>query len=109
MKNNKDLIQRFTNAVYKGQLWIQQASSKEVAKAMQPFFEDISLEDLTTVVDRYKSIDAWSQNPVLKEEGLKKLMTVMKEAKELDKEAPYKDIVNTEFANNAIKILNKIY
>ncbi len=31
-------------------------------------------------------------------------MAVMKEAKELDKEAPYEDIVNTEFANNAIKI-----
>ena len=103
MAENEDLIQRFTNAVYKGQLWVQSASDEEVAKAMQPFFTDISQDDLTTVVNRYKSIDAWNQDPVLKEKSLNKLMEVMKEAKELDKEAPYKDIVNTNFANNAIK------
>lgn len=103
MNENKDLIQRFTNAVYKGQLWVQSASDEEVAKAMQPFFNDMSLDDLVSVVKRYKEVDAWSKDPVLKEESLNKLMEVMKEAKELDKEAPYKDIVNTDFANNAMK------
>lgn len=103
MKDNKDLVQRFTNAVYKGQLWVQKSSSEDVAKSMQPFFEDIALDDLVKVVDRYKSIDAWSQDPVLKEESLNRLMNVMAEAGELDKEPPYKDIVNTDFANTAIK------
>ncbi|MGL6107739.1 ABC transporter substrate-binding protein [Romboutsia sp.] len=103
MNDNKDLIQRFTNAVYKGQQWCKTASSEEIAKAMQPFFNDLSLDDLVSVVDRYKSIDAWSTDPLLKEESLNSLMKVMKEAKELDKEPPYKDIVNTEFATNAIK------
>lgn len=102
MADNQELIQRFTNALYKGQQWVQTASSEEIAKAMQPFFDDQSLDDLTTVVERYKSIDAWSHNPLLTEESLNKLMTVMKEAKELDKEAPYKNIVNTDFANNAM-------
>lgn len=103
MAENKDLLQRFTNAVYKGQLWIQTASDEEVAKAMQPFFTDISQDDLVSVVNRYKEVDVWSQDPVLKEESLNKLMEVMKEANELDKEPPYKDIVNTNFANNSIK------
>ena len=44
-----------------------------------------------------------SQEPILKEESLNKLMEVMNKAKELDKEHPYKDIVNTKFASNAIK------
>ncbi|MEF9992399.1 MAG: ABC transporter substrate-binding protein [Peptostreptococcaceae bacterium] len=100
---NADLIQRFTNAVYRGQLWVQQASSEEVAKAMQPFFNDMSLDDLIIVVDSYKKIDAWSQNPVLTEESLNNLMKVMDEAGELDKEPPYKDIVNTDFANKTIQ------
>ena len=103
ISENEDLLQRFTNAVYKGQLWVQSASDEEVAKAMQPFFTDISQDDLVSVVKRYKEVDAWSKDPMLKEESLNKLMAVMKEAKELDKEPPYKDIVNTDFANNAIK------
>lgn len=102
MADNADLIQRFTNALYKGQQWVQTASSQEIAEAMHPFFEDIEMDDLVTVVDRYKSIDAWCSDPLLKEESLNTLMDVMKEANELDKEAPYKDIVNAEFANKAI-------
>ena len=102
MDKNSDLIQRFTNALYKGQQWVQSASSEEIAKAMQPFFEDDSLDDLISVVDRYKSIDAWSSDPLLNEESLNNLMAVMEEAGELDKEPPYNTIVNTEFATNAI-------
>lgn len=103
MNDNKDLIQRFTNALYKGQQWIQRASDEEIAKAMQPFFEDNSLEDLIIVAQKYKEIDAWCSDPILKEESLNRLMDVMTEAGELDKKAPYDKIVNTDFANTAIE------
>lgn len=106
MSENKDLIQRFTNAVYKGQLWVQSASSEEIAKAMQPFFDDMSLDDLISVVDRYKEIDAWCQEPTLKEESLNKLMEVMTEAGELDKKPLYSDIVTTDFTDKAIKSID---
>lgn len=102
ISKNEDLIQRFTNALYKGQQWVQSASSEEIAKAMQPFFDDNSLNDLISVVDRYKAIDAWSSNPLLTEKSLNNLMVVMKEAGELDKEPPYNAIVNTKFATNSI-------
>lgn len=103
LAENEDLIQRFTNALYKGQQWCQTASSEEVAKAMQPFFNDLSLNELITVVDSYREIDAWCSEPVLTEESLNRLMDVMKDAGELDKEVPYNDIVNTEFATKAIE------
>lgn len=103
MEKDPDLIQRFTNAVYRGQLWVQSATSEEIAEAMQPFFEDIAMEDLVSVVNRYRSIDAWSSDPILKEESLNKLMDVMEEAGELEKKADYNSIVNTDFAKDAIK------
>lgn len=103
LADNADLVQRFTNALYKAQQWCQSASSEEVAKAMQPFFNDLSLDELIIVVDSYKEIDAWCFDPVLSEESLNKLMEVMKDAGELDKEAPYKDLVITEFATKAIE------
>ncbi len=102
MADNEDLLQRFTNAIYKGQKWVESASSEEIAKAMQPFFNDLSLNDLISVVDRYKSIDAWCSDPVLTEEELNTLMTIMEEANELDQKAPFEEIVNNDFANNAI-------
>ena len=103
MKENSDLIQRFTNALYEGQKWIQQASDEEIAEAMQPFFEDTSKEDLIVVAQRYKEIDAWSSDPLLKEESLNRLMDVMIEGGELNEKIPYDSVVTTDYAENAIK------
>ncbi|MCC3868460.1 ABC transporter substrate-binding protein [Terrisporobacter mayombei] len=103
MDKNSDLIQRFTNALYKGQKWVQQASDEEVAKAMQPFFEDTSLEDLIVVTQKYKEIDAWSSDPLLKEDSLNRLMDVMIEGGELNEKVPYDSVVTTTYAENAIK------
>ena len=94
MKENEDLIQRFTNALYKGQQWVQQASDEEIAKAMQPFFEDSSLEDLKVVAQKYKEIDAWSSEPTLTSKSLSNLMNVMVEAGELDKSISYDNVYN---------------
>ncbi len=103
MDKNSDLIQRFTNALYKGQKWVQQASDEEVAKAMQPFFEDTSLEDLIVVAQKYKEIDAWSSDPLLKEDSLNRLMDVMIEGGELNDKVPYDSVVTTTYAEKAIK------
>lgn len=103
INKNPETIQKFTNAVYKGQLYVQNKSAEEIAKSIAPFFKDIKMEDLVVVVDRYKSIDAWCENPVLKEDSLNRLMDVIKLAKELDKKAPYDKIVTTKFAKEAIK------
>lgn len=102
IEGNEDLVQRFTNAIYKGQLWVQDASDEEIAKAMQPFFNDLSLNDLVNVVARYREIDAWCTDPILEEEELNTLSEIMIEAGELDQTADYDALVNTDFANEAI-------
>ena len=103
MDENSDLVQRFTNALYKGQQWVQKASDEEIAKAMQPFFEDTSLDDLKVVAQKYKEIDAWASNPLLKEESLNRLMDVMIEGRELDEKIPYDSVVTTTYAQKAIE------
>ena len=102
MDENSDLVQRFTNALYKGQQWVQKASDEEIAKAMQPFFEDTSLDDLKVVAQKYKEIDAWASDPILKEESLNRLMDVMIEGGELDEKIPYDSVVTTTYAQKAI-------
>ena len=100
---NKDLIERFTRAIYKGQQFVQTHEAKEIAEIIAPQFKETTVEDLTTVIERYKAIDAWCENPILKEESLNRLMDVMELAGELDKRAPYQTIVTTEYAEKVIK------
>ena len=103
MEANPDVIQRFTNAVYKGQQFVANNSAEDIAPLLQPYFEDISQEDMITVVQRYKDIEAWDTNPILEPEALEKLMDVMALAGQLEERADYNDIVTTEFAEKAIQ------
>lgn len=103
INNNKDIIQGFTNAVYKGQTWVKEHTAKEIAEKIQNFFPDTDLSMLESSIQRYKDIDAWNETPVLKQEAFDKLQTVMQEAGELTTKAPYETIVNNEFAKKAIK------
>jgi len=103
IEKNGDLIQRFTNAIYKGQKWVDSHSPREIAEALKDFFPDTDIDTLENVAKRYKDIDAWNKDPVMKESSLELLQVVMEEAKVLDKRAPYDKIVTTEFAERAIE------
>ncbi len=105
LEKNKEVIQRFTNAIYKGQRWCDTHSPKEIAEVIKNSFPDTDLEILEAVAKRYKEIDAWSQDPVLKESSLDRLQDVMEEAGVITKRAPYDKIVTPEYANKAIEKL----
>ena len=98
IEKNADLIQRFTNAVYKGQQWVATHTDTEVAQAVAEFFADTSLDLLTASVASYRAIDAWNTDPVMSEESFNRLQTVMTEAGELTKTADYTKVVNNTFA-----------
>ena len=101
IENNEETIQTFTNAIYKGQLWVKEHSSEEIAKVIQSFFPDTDLELLSEVIQNYKDIDAWNETPILKEESFNRLQEVMTSAGELEEKAPYDKIVNNTYAEKA--------
>ncbi len=107
IEENGDIIQKFTNAIYKGQLWVEKHTPEEVAKAIKPSFPETDEQILVSVARRYKENDTWKKDPVVKKEALALLADVMKEAGELKEAAPYDKIVNTDFAKKAIETLKE--
>lgn len=103
IESNQRIIQGFTNAVYKGQVWVKEHTAREIAEKIQGFFPDTGIDMLTNSIQRYKDIDAWNETPVLEQEAFDRLQTVMQEAGELSNKAPYDVIVNNEFAKKAVK------
>ncbi len=99
--NNEDTIQKFTNAIYKGQKWVKEHSSKEIAEAIKSFFPSTDVDQLATAVQSYMDIDAWNETPVLKKEAFDRLQEVMTQADELQQSAPYDKIVNNTYAEQA--------
>ncbi len=100
IEKNEDTIQKFTNAIYKGEQWVKEHSADEIAKVISSFFPDTEEKLIATAVQSYKDIDAWNETPVLKEESFNKLQEVMTLAGELETKAPYDKIVNNKFSEN---------
>lgn len=103
IEENSEIIEGFTRAIYKGEQFVEEHSANEIAEIIQDFFPDTTVESLTKSVQTYKDIDAWKENPILKEEAFDKLQLIMTEAGELDKKAPYEMIVNNSFAEKVIQ------
>ena len=100
---NEDIIQSFTDAIYKGQTWVKEHTAEEIATVIQDFFPDTSIKMLTEAIQTYKDIDAWNETPVLKEESFNRLQEVMTLAGELENLAPYDKVVNNTYAIQSIE------
>lgn len=103
IENNSETIQKFAKAIYKGQVWVKEHSAREIAESIKDFFPDTDVELLAKVLQSYIDIDAWNQDPILKEESYNLLQTVMEEAGELKQKAPYEKVINNKFAEEAMK------
>ena len=80
LKEDSDTVQRFTNAIARALEYVHTHPASEVAEAIAPQFPDTSVETLTKVVQRYLDIDAWNADPVMQQQSLERLETVMETA-----------------------------
>ncbi len=103
IEKNPDIIQKFTNALYKAMIWVQEHSLEEIADAVLPQFPDTDKEVLMKLIERYRNQDSWKPDLIITEEGFNHLMDIIELAGELDKRADYNKLVTTEFAKKAME------
>lgn len=99
IKENKDVVERFTRAIYKGQQWVEQHTPEEIATAIHPYFEETDMTLLTQIVKRYKDQGTWKEHPHFDEEGYNLLLDVLKSGDQLSKEPDFDMLVNNKFAD----------
>lgn len=102
LEENSVIIEKFTRALYKGVNYVLNHDSEDIANIIHSLFDANTIEELTLCIDRYKSIDAWKDNPVLNKEGFELFQNIMEMANELDERCPYDKIVNTEIASKIL-------
>ena len=103
LKENTDLIQRFTAALQKGMDYVQTHSPEEIAEIIQPQFPENDLKTIQTIVTRYYEQGTWKADLIFEKESFELLQDILLDAGELEKRVPYEDLVTTTFAKKAIK------
>ena len=103
IKSHPEVIQKFTNAIQKGMDYVNSHSAEEIAKVIQPQFKETPLENITTIVERYKAQDTWKEDTIFEKDSFELLQNILEEAGELPKRVPYEDLVTIEFSEKAKK------
>ena len=103
LENNRELVQRFTDAIYMGQQFVTENSAEVVAQAIAPSFPDTDMATITAVVQRYKNIGAYSDNGTMSEEDFDRLCEILANAGELSRPVKFEDIVDNSFAQAAVE------
>ncbi|WP_168122688.1 ABC transporter substrate-binding protein [Paenibacillus sp. HB172176] len=100
---NKESVQAFTNALYKAQQWVDAHSAEEIADAVKPYFENVDGNILISSIDRYKQQGSFATDPLVDEAEWNNLLDVMTSAGELNKRTEHDTLVDTSFAEKAVK------
>lgn len=101
IKENPEIVQKFTNAIQKGLNYVNTHTSEEIADVIAPQFTESDTETITKIVARYKEQDTWKNDTIFEQPGFDLLKDILKEAGELDKDVPYNDLITTEFSKKA--------
>ena len=98
IKENKDTIQKFVNAINKGLNYVHSNSSDKVAKTIQDYFPDVSYNALTQIVQNYMDIDSWYDSTLIEEKDFEHIQDIIENANELEKRVEFKTLFDTSFS-----------
>ena len=100
---NPETVQGFVNAMALAQQWVAEHTDRQVAEAICDQFPDTDLDILERVCARHREIDAWNRTPVMEQQALERLETVMTQAGELtpDQWVDFDRLVDNRFAQKA--------
>ena len=101
LKENPEIIQKFTNAMQKGMEYVNSHTPEEIAQVIAPQFEETDPDTITTIVTRYHEQDTWKEDLIFSQESFELLQDILDEAGELSSRVPYDELINTDFAKKA--------
>ena len=100
-EGNKDKLKKFTTAIKKGLDYINNTETNKIIEYLKPSFQTSKDDEIESVINNYKKIEAWPNKLGFTKENFTKLIDIVKEAGELDKDIkiPYDKLVTNEMIN----------
>jgi NitT/TauT family transport system substrate-binding protein len=103
IREHADVLQQWTNAIYRAQKWMDTAPTAEIVQILIPFFQGRTEPALTAGVDRFRKLKIWKGSPVIEPGPIEKFQDILVEGHVLDaaKRVKFQDLIRTEFATKA--------
>lgn len=99
IQENPEVVQKFTNAMYKAILWIQNHSAEEIAEVLTPYFEGRGVEPAT--IQRMLDDHEYNVDGSITESAYAAMIRQDKSAGWIEEDMEYSENVDDSFLKNA--------
>lgn len=97
IEKNPEIIRGFTKAIDKGLKFVLENDAKTIANSIIEFFPDTEIDDLTTMINRYKENEAWRKSIVINKNEWKHIQDIMIASGELEEYVSYEDLIYDKY------------
>jgi NitT/TauT family transport system substrate-binding protein len=103
LTDRRDMLIRFTRALYRAQRWLAQAGPAEVATLIGPAFPDVAPATRQAAVARYMPQGTWAADPILREPGYEYLQQILLDGGFITHRHRYADLIDTSIAREVVR------
>ena len=93
INKNEKIIKNFAKSIKEGLEFVNENDAEIIADVIIEQFPDTSINDLTTIIKRYKDADSWLSTPFISKESFENLMDIMIESNQLSDYVSYEDLI----------------
>lgn len=93
LEKNENLLKKFTEALNKGLKFVKENDAKIIAEAIKPQFPDSNIEDIEMIINNYKNVNSWLDNPFINETSFDNLQNILIENNLIKEKAPYSKLI----------------
>jgi NitT/TauT family transport system substrate-binding protein len=97
-----DELLRMTSAIARTLRWIAVTPGTDIGRALVDFFPSVSADLVAAALDRYRALDLFAADPVLRREGFDRLQAAMQSGGALDRTIPFERCVDNSLAQQAL-------
>lgn len=102
LADRREMLTRFTRALYRAQQWLGGAAAAEVAALIAPAFPDVPFHIRRAAVARYLGQSTWAADPILRAPGYEYLQQILLDGGFITRRHRYEDLVDQDIARNVV-------
>jgi NitT/TauT family transport system substrate-binding protein len=103
LAGRREMLTRFTRALYRAQRWLAGAPAAEVAALVGPAFPDVPPAVRQAAVSRYLAQGTWATDPVLRRPGYEYLQQILLDGGFITGRHRYADLIDTTIAMTVVR------
>ena len=102
LKQEPDVMLRFTRAVYRTQRWLATHGAREISEVIGAGFPEIDAAIRERIVTRFQAQETWARDPLLRRSGYEYLEEILLTGGFITRRHRYEDLVDTQLAERVM-------